>query len=244
MYTKAYNETFSTDNSNLTYNPATGVNYPFSDLTHRAYSDWGPVTTYAHLAPSESRELRTSFTKRFGSRWQASGTYSLRYSWDAEPLPFSGTQQVTFPVAPDLGGEWTAAAGEQRHRAVFSGIWQVGHGFQVSAMQYLGSGIRQRNNYGADLRDIQGGGGTMRLRPDGTIVPRNSLIGPSQSRTDLRFQQKIKLAGRMSVDGIIEVFNLFNSPNYQVGVSENLTTYNKPISGEYRTAQMGVRFTF
>jgi hypothetical protein len=244
VYAKGKNEAFTTDNSNLTYNPATGVNYPFTDTTHRAYSDWGPVTTFAHLGTSETQELRTSFTKRFGHHWQASGTYSLRYMWDAEPLPFSGAQQVTFPVAPDLGGEWSAAAGEQRHRAVFSGIWQVGFGFQVSAMQYIGSGIRQRNNYGADLRDIQGGGGTMRLRPDGTIVPRNSLIGPSQSRTDLRFQQKIKLAGRMSVDAIVEVFNLFNRPNYQVGVSENLTTYGKPISGEYRTAQMGVRFTF
>ncbi len=244
IYTKGRNETFVTDNSNLTYNPATGVNYPFSDITHRAYPDWGPVTTQVQLAPSETQELRTSFTKRFNHRWQASGTYSLHYMWDAEPLPFSGSQQVTFAVAPDLGGEWSAAAGEQRHRAVFSGIWQVGRGFQISALQYLGSGIRQRNNYGVDLRDIQGGGGTQRLRPDGTIVPRNSLIGPAQRRTDLRFQQRVPIAGRLKVDAIFEVFNLFNCPNYQVGISEVLTTYDKPISGEYRTAQIGARLTF
>ena len=243
VYTNGKNETFVTDNSNMTYNPATGVNYPFTDVTHRAYPDWGPVTTQVQLAPTESQELRTSFTKRFGHNWQASATYSLRYMWDAEPLPFSGNDQVTFAVAPDLGGEWSAAAGEQRNRAVFSGIWQVGRGFQVSALQYIGSGIRQRNNYGADLRDIQGGGGTQRLRPDGTIVARNSLIGPSQSRTDLRFQQKIPF-GRVKIDGIFEVFNLFNRPNYQIGISEILTTYNKPISGEYRTAQVGVRLTF
>ena len=202
------------------------------------------MTTQVQLAPSESQELRTTITKRFGHNWQASGTYSLHYLWDAEPLPFSGNDQVTFKVAPDLGGEWSAAAGEQRHRAVFSGIWQVGRGFQISALQYLGSGIRQRNNYGADLRDIQGGGGTQRLRPDGTIVPRNSLIGRPQRRTDLRFQQKFPVLGRLKLDGIFEVFNLFNCPNYQVGISEILTTYNKPISGEYRTAQIGARLTF
>ncbi len=244
VYANAHNETFVTDNSNLTYNPATGVNYPFTDVTHRAYPAWGPVTTQIQAAPSESQELRTSFTKRFGRNWQASGTYSLRYLWDAESLPMSGNEQVTFSVTPDLGGEWSAAAGEQRHRAVFNAIWQVGRGFQVSALQYVGSGIRQRNNYGADLRDIQGGGGTQRLRPDGTIVPRNSLIGPSQSRTDLRFQQKFPLAGRAKLDGIFEVFNLFNCSNYQIGVSEILTTYNKPISGEYRTAQIGFRLSF
>ena len=244
VYNKAHNETYVTDNSNLTYNPATGVNYPFTDVTHRFNPAWGPVTTQFQAAPSESQELRTSITKRFGNNWQASATYSLRYMWDAEPLPMSGNEQVTFPVALDLGGWWTAAAGEQRHRAVFNGIWQVGRGFQISALQYIGSGIRQRNNYGTDLRDIQGGGGTQLLRPDGTLVQRNSLIGPSQSRTDLRLQQKLPLHGRAKLDGIIEVFNMFNRPNYQIGISENLTTYNQPISGEYRTAQVGFRLTF
>jgi Carboxypeptidase regulatory-like domain/TonB dependent receptor len=244
VYNKANHEKFVMDNINMTYNPATGANYPFTPTSTRAFPLWGYVTAGVHLGTSESQELRTSFTKRFGDHWQASGTYSLRYAWRAEPLPISGTQQVTFPVAPDLGGEWGPAAGEQRHRAVLSGIYQVGHGFQVSALQYIGAGIRLANNYGTDLRDIQGNGGTMRLRPDGTIVPLNSLIGPPQSRTDLRFQQKIPLGGRAKLDGIFEVFNLLNSPNWTIGVSENRSDYLQHLTGEYRTAQVGCRLTF
>ena len=95
------------------------------------------------------------------------------------------------------------------------------------------------------MRDVNGNGGTQRLRPDGTIIPRNNLVGPSQNRTDLRMQQRIPLRGRLKVDAIAEVFNLFNRPNYTVGTQENQPTfYNKPTNGEYRTAQVGFRVTF
>ena len=68
-------------------------------------------------------------------------------------------------------------------------------------------------------RRAAGSGG--RLRPDGTIVPRNSLIAPAQNRTDLRLQQRIPLHGRTSIDAIAEVFNIFNRPNYGIGTQEN-----------------------
>jgi len=45
-------------------------------------------------------------------------------------------------------------------------------------------------------------------------VPRNSLLAPTQNRTDLRLQQRIPLHGRASIDAIAEVFNIFNFANY------------------------------
>jgi carboxypeptidase family protein len=245
IYTKANHEKGIVDNINLTYDPATGVNFKFTDRTHRLEPNWNSVSASVHLGRSETQEFRTSFTKRFAQHWQASGTYSLRYFWDAEPPPFSGRDPVPFPTAIDLGGEWGLGAGDQRHRATFSGIWEVTHGLQLSVLQYVGSGTRLATTWGTDLRDIQGNGGTQRLRPDGTIIPRNGLVGPAQSRTDLRLQQKIPLFGRMKVDGIAEVFNLFNRPNYVVGTQENQPQfYNQPVNGEYRTAQVGFRLSF
>jgi hypothetical protein len=246
VYNNATNEKGIVDNINLTYDPATGVNYKFlADPAHRYLPLWGYVSASVHMGRSRTSELRTSFTKRFSHHWQASGTYSLRYFWDAEPPPFSGPNPVPFATAPDLGNEWSLGAGDQRHRATFSAIWEVFKGFQVSALQYIGAGTRLGTTWGTDLRDVNGNGGTQRLRPDGTIIPRNALVGPSQSRTDLRLQQRIPLKGRLAIDAIAEVFNLFNRPNYTVGTVENQTaTYNKPTSGEYRTAQVGVRLTF
>src|SRR5204862_6507751 len=96
--------------------------------------------------------------------------------------PVSGRYAVACKTAPDLGGEWGLSEDDQRHRAVFSGIWQVGRGFQVSGFHYLGAGIRDSSNYGSDLRNT-GSTFSARLRPDGTIVPRNSLTSPPETTT-------------------------------------------------------------
>jgi len=168
----------------------------------------------------------------------------LRYFWDAEPRPFSGREPVPFPTAPDMGGEWGLADGDQRHRLTASAIWEVGRGFQVSAIHYQGSGVRDSNRYGGDLRGVQGNELIPRLRPDGTLVPRNTILQPAHNRTDLRVQQRIPLGGRVSIDGIAEVFNMFNRPNWGIGVQENSSEYLQHVSGEYRTAQVGFRLTF
>jgi hypothetical protein len=243
LYSKGTHEKDVVDNINLKYDPATGANLPFANRANRPYPDWGVVSMNGHLGRSAYHALQTGFTKRFSARWQASATYTLSGLWNADTSPFSGLTQVPFPTAPDLGGEWSFSADDQRHRAVFNGIWQVGHGFQVSGLHYLGAGIRQGNSYGGDLRNT-GAAFSARLRPDGTIVPRNSLIAPAQNRTDLRLQQRIPLHGRAAIDGIAEVFNIFNRPNYGIGIVENSPQYLQNISAQTRTMQFGFRLVF
>ena len=152
---------------------------------------------------------------------------------------------MPFTVSDDLGGpgSYGLAATDQRHRAVFNGIWQVGHGFQVSRLHYLGAGIRSGTTYGGDVR-LTGGTFSARLRPDGTLVPRNAFIQPAQNRTDLRVQQKIPLQGRLSIDAIAEVFNVFNRANYTIDTTESSATYLTAASGQNRTAQVGFRLSF
>ena len=244
IYSHGYNEKGFVDNINLTYDPATGANYPFSDRSRRFDPNWGVVSATVSDGRSTVQELRTTFTKRFSNRWQAQATYSLRYFWDAEPRPFSGREPVPFATAPDMGGEWSLAEGDQRHRMTASAIWEVGWGFQVSGVHYQGSGVRQSNRYGGDRRDIQGNELIPRLRPDGSIVPRNSILEPAHNRTDLRLQQRIPIKGRLSIDAIAEVFNLFNQPNWGIDVQENSSEYLQHTSGEYRTAQFGFRVQF
>jgi hypothetical protein len=243
LYSKGTHEKDVVDNINLLFNPTTGVNLPFGSRANRPYPDWGVVSMNAHLGRSAYHALQTSFQKRFSDRWQASATYTLSGLWNADTKPFSGLTQTTFATAPDLGGEWGFSADDQRHRAVVNGIWQVGHGFQVSGLHYLGAGIRQANTYGGDLRNT-GAAFSARLRPDGTIVPRNSLIAPPQNRTDLRLQQRIPLHGRASIDGIAEVFNIFNRPNWGIGIQENNPQYLQHVTAQTRTMQFGFRLIF
>jgi hypothetical protein len=232
------------DNMNLLFDPATGANLDFRVRANRPYPDWGVISMNVHTARSEYHGLITSFTKRFSDNWQASATYTLSGHWTADSRPFSGLYMVPFPTAPDLGGEWGLSEDDQRHRAVFSGIWQVGHGFQVSGLHYLGAGIRDASNYGGDLRST-GSTFSGRLRPDGSIVPRNSIISPPQNRTDLSVRQRIPLPHRMTIDGIAEVFNIFDRPNWTIGTEESQTAqYLRHTNAQYRTAQVGFRLQF
>jgi hypothetical protein len=244
VYSKGSHEKDVIENMNMLFDPNTGANLNATIRSNRPFPDWGVVSMNSHLARSAYHALQTGVTKRFSNRWQANATYTLSGLWSADTKPFSGLQQVTFATAPDLGGEWGLSADDVRHRGVFNGIWQVGHGFQVSGLHFFAAGIRQNNIYGGDLRNT-GVVSTARLRPDGTIVPRNAVLAPPQNRTDLRLQQRIKLHGRAAIDGIAEIFNVFNRPNWGIGLQESTPSqYLQHVSAQTRTAQFGFRLTF
>jgi hypothetical protein len=164
-------------------------------------------------------------------------------------MPFNGDRAtnnfvpVPFQTAPDMGGEWALSSSDQRHRFVVNGIWEVGGGFQVSGLGYYGAGIRDASFWGGDERET-GSDFSQRLRPDGTIVPRNSFIQPDEKRIDLRLQQRIPLGGRAGVDLIAEIFNLFNAHNFTLVAEEGASDFGEPENGQFRTMQFGVRVTF
>jgi hypothetical protein len=249
VYTQGRNEKDIIDNVNLAYNPATGANYPFDQTSLRPFPDWGNISLLVRTGRSAYHGLQTGFTKRLSNRWQASATYTLSGLWDAESRPFTGDPAnlrfvpVPFATAPDMGGEWALSSSDQRHRFVVNGIWEVGAGFQVSGLVYHGSGIRDASFWGGDERET-GADFSQRLRPDGTIVPRNSFLQPSENRVDLRLQQRIPFGGRAGVDLIAEVFNLFNANNFTLVTEEGAPDFGEPSEGQYRTMQFGFRVTF
>ena len=236
------------NNINLSYDPVTGVNYPFTDISRRPFPDFGALAMNVMGGRSNSHSMQTSFTKRLSHRWQASGTYTLSWLHDSSAPAVSGTRVVPFPVASDLGGEYSLGTTDQRNRGTFNGIWEVGRGFQLSGLYFYGSGQRFSNSYGGDLR--QCGQGCDRLRPDGTIVPRNSFVGASIHRLDLRLQQRIRVNGKVSLAGILEGYNLFNHENYgtyetrESNASYGLPIPNTSLAYQPRMLQLGFRTTF
>ncbi|PYS19907.1 MAG: hypothetical protein DMG11_30995, partial [Acidobacteria bacterium] len=103
----------------------------------------------------------------------------------------------------------------------------VGKGVQMSGLYFFGSGERQATNYGGDLRNT--GGGTGRLRPDGTIAPRSALVGMPIHRVDMRLRKRLSLGENRTLDGLVEVFNVFNHANYgSYTTSESNSSYGQP----------------
>jgi hypothetical protein len=257
---------------NLTYNPATGANYPFTNISTRAFPQWGAVDFELLEGRSNYNAADFTFTKRFTHRWQGSATYTLSQFKDADPVRdqwYIGSdglvarRPIGFALAPDLGGEYAlagafsgggvGAAGDQRHRAVVNGIWDVGYGVQLSGIYFYGSGERRRTNFGSDLRD-EGGTvgiiGSARLRRDGTIIPRTGLVGDPIHRVDMRLQKRVSLGGHRQIEGLLEVFNVFNHANYgSYTINESNANYGKPSSNDNlayqpRMVQLGFRTTF
>ena len=243
---------------NLSYDPATGRNYPFNDLTRRPYPEWGFMKMFYNGSRANQHSLQTGITKRFSGGWQASGNYTLSVMRDAGPPPrqrgSSGLPEpVPFAVAPDFGGDYVLSAGDQRHRAVFNGIWEIGYGFQLSGLYFYGSGERLETRYGVDLRGIGTSANNScecRLRPDGTVAPRNNFVGKPVHRVDLRFQKRFPLGGRAGIDGILEVFNVLNHANFGAyNTNEVAANYGQPAQSNQvayapRMLQMGFRFSF
>ena len=236
-------------NINLSYDPVTGVNYPFTDVSRRPYPNWGAVIMESRHTQSYFHGLEMAFTKRYSERWQASATYLLSRLKDREPPAQSGLESVTFPTPDDLGGAYSLAVSDQRHRAVFNGIWDVGYGFQVSGLYFFGSGPRYARTFGGDFRRM-GQGSTNRLRRDGTIVPRNDFVGNPLHRVDTRVTKSFSLGDRASLDAFFEVFNLFNHENFGSYVTNEASrafgqpTANSNVAYQPRMGQVGFRFSF
>jgi hypothetical protein len=235
---------FFNRNINLQYNPATGTNYPSSDKSHRNWPDWGPIVQEQYGFKTSRRALDLTLEKRMRNRWMLGGTYTLNFTKDYQPPP-----DVGFPLALDYGGEWTYAVLDQRHRAVFNGIWQMGHGFELSGLYFYGSGQRFATTWGGgDLRQ-EGFVSTNRVRSNGTIVPRNNFVGRPIHRVDLRFTKRVTL-GRVKLDGVWELFNVFNHENYGSYVTaESNAQYGQPtantnVAYQPRMMQLGFKVAF
>src|SRR5438093_2929376 len=261
----------SPQNVNLTYNPATGANYPFSDVSRRAFPQWGNVNFELLEGWSNYHAMDFTLTKRFSRRWQAMTTYTIARFVDADPPGYQWSvgsdgivarKPIGFRLARDMGGEYTFAGsasgggfqqgGDQRQRDVLHGIWDIGRGVQLSGLYFYGSGERYRVTYGSDLRDEAGGNPVVlqRYRRDGSIIPRNGLVGLPLHRVDMRLQKRIAISDRVQLFGMFEVFNLFNHANYGAyTTNENNPSYGLPAFSDNnayqpRMLQLGFRTTF
>jgi len=257
-------------NANLSYNPATGANYPFTtDIAHRPFPDWGIVLLEYLGGYSNYNATDFTFTKRFSHRWQATATYTLAYFKDGLPdrqqwyLDANGVlahRPVGFPLAADLGGDYGYAgsqvaggfgqAGDQRHRAVVNGVVDLGMGIQASGIYFYGSGERFATMTGQDRRDEGANAASeQRLAADGTILARNGIVGRPIHRVDTRLQKRVR-AGHITLDGMFEVFNLFNHQNFGSYVGNRSSalfgqpSFNANLAYQPRMMQLGFRVGF
>lgn len=253
-----------TFDENVSFNPATGLNYRFTDISKRPYPEWGSVATRQSIGQSNYHGLQVAFTKRMSNRWQGSATYLLSGQWNLQNAPIkqgcayaitlnaAGAPVCDVPVTlhPGLQEEWFLSP-DQRHRFTFNGIWDVGLGFQLSGLYFFGDNGWATPGSGVDfLATGSSSANTSRFRADGSLVERNSFDMPSIHRVDMRLQRRFSLGGDVTVDAIAEVFNMLNHTNYgSFTLVETNANFRRPsenlnISFQPRLFQFGFRARF
>jgi hypothetical protein len=213
---------------------------------------------YSPVADSNYHGLHVSFIQR-PAAW---GYYRVSYTL-SKSMNNVGENFFSSPIDPfDLSKDWGRSDDDQRHRFVFTGgvntsmepssdAWEMlSHGFQLSSMLQAYSALPF--NITSGVTTIQGTAG----RPivDGEFIPRNEGIGSDFFSMSLRVSRSFRVAGRVRLEGLAEVFNLTNrtnnltrNTNFGAGAypTNPSPTFNQITAvGDPRTWQFAVRARF
>jgi carboxypeptidase family protein/TonB-dependent receptor-like protein len=184
--------------------------------------------------------LLLSFEKRYSRGFQFRASYTLSKAFNYandDQIPFSNG-----PVNPEnLRLEYGPTPNDQRHRFVFAGVFDLPKGFRLSPIWTVASAVPmdillpdatsripqlQRNaggrlfHTGAELNTFisqlnAAGGVGGQLLP---LVRDDARFSDSFNSLDLRLSRKFSFTEDVSLEPIVEVFNLFNVTNV-LGVS-------------------------
>jgi hypothetical protein len=216
--------------------------------------------------------------KRMANHWQLSATYLLQFNYEYQYAPVNIDKGCKYAITNPSANAFTCDApialnpllvdehflnGDQRNRATVNGIWELPAGFQLSGLYFFADNGKMTPTSGLDILGLGASatasivgtnngitGSANRLLGNGSLIPRNSFDRTNLHRVDMRIQKRFKLSNRVTIDGIAEVFNMFNHANYNAFVTNQAARnygapqYDSNIAFQPRTAQFGFRTTF
>ena len=248
-----------------------GQALPYYRFTPGAFSNFARIISFQSTALSRYNGMTLELNRRFAAGLSARAAYTLGKVIDTVPdatavVPGSSSDDAKYASNPaNFEVDRTVGNNDQRHRFVFSGIYDSGsagasgvagalrRGWTISAIFTAASGQPYSARVGNV--DLNGDGNTRNDFAPGTV--RNQFTLPKYTSLDLRIARRIPIAGRVAAQPIFEAFNLLNADNissvnntlYGVNTTTNVLTPNasfgQPLStAGQRIVQLAVRLTF
>lgn len=124
------------------------------------------------------------------------------------------------PLGFDPDAERGPSVQDQRHRLVVNGSYLLPSRVQLFSIATIASGRPYTVLAGADLNGDGNGGAfppdrARRVPRDAaSSLRRNTHTLPMLATVDVRVTRRFPLRGRVSIEGIVEVFNLLNRANF------------------------------
>ena len=247
VYSKGTNEILNRD-----------TNFGGNSNPVRLNKAWSNINTYTNDGHSTYKALTVALngTLKGGHLITSSVTFADKKNLNDD---FSPEYPTGYPNDPAyIEGEWGNARSSEKLRVVLSGVFRLPWQLAVSPIFQYGSGQPWTHRLGYDWN----GDGFNSDRPAG--VARFGEDGPCYRRFDLRLSKSFALGGSVGLEVIAEVFNLFDSTNYDVAsvdgaeylrgtaltaplpanLNPNFGKYSRSIPEDSQRFQFGARVTF
>jgi hypothetical protein len=219
--------------------------------------DLGKIMQFTSDAEAEYTAVMITARKRFSNRWFIDASYTWSDAKDNDSNERSVSSSGDYPMQQDdLSYSWGPANFDIRNKFVLSAAYQLPYNFLISTIVSYRSGfpytaLDSRDNNGdsydrnerAMYQDSQG---------NWILADRNSYRQPSNKRWDLRASWTANLSSRMSLEIILDVFNVTNEANWWTSrntlvdddgnFEDDFGELNNP--GEPRNYQLGLKFRF
>ena len=196
---------------------------------------------------SKARSLYNGVTVGLNQRFNGKLQYQIYYTWsqdmsddDNERDPFT----FRYAKITDLGKEWSYSDRDQRHRVNAWLLYQAPWGVNLDLRYaYRSAQPQSLTASGAVANTPQD-----RINPDGSVTRRNQGRKDNQfNSVDLRLTKDLAF-GKLTVQPIVEVFNVFNNANFKrPEVTSLVFNFDGTVqsgTGDPRQVQLGVRLLF
>jgi hypothetical protein len=247
----------------------TGQSLPYYRFAAGPFTNFSRIISFQSTAESAYNGLTVELTRRFAAHLSARAAYTLGKVTDTVPdatavVPGSSTDDAKYVSNPaDFSVDRTVGINDQRHRFVFSGVYDtqgfggggmtqaLTRGWSFSGIYTAASGQPYSARVGAV--DLNNDGNTRNDLAPATV--RNQYRLPNYYSLDVRVAKNIPIVGRVTAQPIFEAFNLLNSDDVNTvnqtlyGVTGSLLTPNASFGQALSTVgqriiQLAIRVTF
>jgi hypothetical protein len=210
------------------------------------------VNIYSSINKSRHRALTVKLQRRLPrATLQAHYTLADAFAYGGSIAARGGAPAPQDAFEPFAKGEWGPTATDERHRFVAIGVFELGHGIQVSPVFQAATARPYNLTAGADLN--RDGANTDRYvdPATGKQVSYNAGRGDNTTVLDARLTKFFDLAEGRRLGAFAEFFNLFNTANFGQNYTGNArsSAFRQPNNfvpgiGYPRQLQLGLRFLF
>jgi hypothetical protein len=233
--------------TNFFENMATGV--PLNPLVAgRPFPQFVNITRYESTGHSQYDALQLGITGRRGpnGHFDFQGGYTL--SWTKGSTDANRFGAVNNPF--DVEDEYSDTVADQRHRLSLNATTYLPWNINLSTIVFVGS--PRPINISTNLDPFGTGAGRW-LDASGAVLTKNGERALYwDKKVDLRLVKNVKVGGHATIQGMLDLFNVFNTVNYNptaYGAVFGTTTYLKPgfssnLFYQPRMAQVGIRVIY